>query len=895
MAVIIENNTDLDFNSGSKLRVEVLDGTLQLMVDGGTLEVPDATNLVPKMTSNTTPSGVASANYNNANAYLAFDGDASTSWDSNNSTLPKLLTYQFSTPQRIVSYGLQGRAAGIPYGWIFQGSNDGTNWVNLDQRSGQNPSALTVYSFSNSEYFNIYRLYITAAQGSPRVISLGMYGIKETPTFYSYGEYESSIIDLGQYFREITSISQVSSIPTNATVEIYTSTSGDYISFTPWEQINSDGTIQSPQQRYIKIKVVLKANTINENNETTDFANMFESNEYVDYSPLKLKTTYNYPVEYQSELSGGSLLSATFDKSGFEEIQNIDITPISDIVTNFSYTGALQSWTVPSGISSVVLEAWGAEGGDSESGTNRTGVGGKGGYSKGRVTVSEGQIINIRVGQQGKADGTSSFNGGGSGPGGGGGGATDFRIDGDSATNRIIVAGGGGGASYTVNGGYGGGLNNYGARGGGAYGGYGGGNGSGGAGSGTGATGGTSTNGGGGVVLGGGGGGGYGGGGGGRGSSVSSMGAGGGGGGYVIASATEQAGANGVRSGNGYARISYTPTTKYLILEDGIIKSYINGQWIEVGIEPVNYTMFASFGMDSLTDLNGIALSQLASDTLNLLVYTSVSNQSSLTLTLSCIPYTQVLIPTSELNYKGALQSLTLTTTESDNGKIRCAVSRDRGQTWMSYKYGSWFDIDINYNAEFLSFGMTPTELNNISTTEWSNFTPTNSLRIAFLLDITSLADTTIINSLSLVSSYGESTPQVSSITINYNELDATYSGLMFMDSTESYYSTSLGEVIRYLDFGTLLAGQTSLDVKILLTNTFPFDVKDVVLSTESNIGNTVIELSKSNAPFVAQQTLLFEGPLYFDQKIEFYVRVRTNENAVGGGNFNIKVKSDVL
>jgi hypothetical protein len=130
-------------------------------------------------------------------------------------------------------------------------------------------------------------------------------------------------------------------------------------------------------------------------------------------------------------------------------------TAHSQIYT-FAYTGAVQTLTLPAGVWGI--ECWGANGGDATAGP---GGGGKGGYSSGALqVVTNGTQLNILVGGKGaNCSGTSGpggaggWNGGGGGgtcgkSGGGGGGATDVRVGGTGAGNRVIVAGGGGGASY---------------------------------------------------------------------------------------------------------------------------------------------------------------------------------------------------------------------------------------------------------------------------------------------------------------------------------------------------------------------------------------------------------------------------------------------------------------
>lgn len=157
-------------------------------------------------------------------------------------------------------------------------------------------------------------------------------------------------------------------------------------------------------------------------------------------------------------------------------------------VVNFSYTGAATTWTVPDGVTSVAVDAFGAAGGGGYTGDVLS-AGGFGGETVATLSVTPGQVIEVTVG--GKAlsgvrvvvrthsritTSNGGFNGGGLGSidtdigqgGGGGGGATDVRIGACAATtscdltSRALVAGGGGGTAggsgYSAPGGSGGAL-----------------------------------------------------------------------------------------------------------------------------------------------------------------------------------------------------------------------------------------------------------------------------------------------------------------------------------------------------------------------------------------------------------------------------------------------------
>lgn len=141
-------------------------------------------------------------------------------------------------------------------------------------------------------------------------------------------------------------------------------------------------------------------------------------------------------------------------------------------VYNYSYTGTVQSVTLPAG--QYKLQCWGAQGGTSSEGNA---AGSKGGYSEGVLTLTKITTLYIFVGGKGASSGNGGWNCGGGASGstsynsGGtygyskyacGGGATDICTVTSSMTyssyinnrsdasllSRCIVAGGGSGGSY---------------------------------------------------------------------------------------------------------------------------------------------------------------------------------------------------------------------------------------------------------------------------------------------------------------------------------------------------------------------------------------------------------------------------------------------------------------
>ena len=142
-----------------------------------------------------------------------------------------------------------------------------------------------------------------------------------------------------------------------------------------------------------------------------------------------------------------ALCLALFGFAPFSQIAFAGVTTQS-----FSYTGASQTWTVPTGITSLTYVVIGADGGGT--------TGGHGESMTGTLTVTPGQLLYINVGQQGSAGCScstpiSAFNGGGSNAyfAGGGGGASDIRTGVDTST-QLVVAGGGGGSGNGGNAGF---------------------------------------------------------------------------------------------------------------------------------------------------------------------------------------------------------------------------------------------------------------------------------------------------------------------------------------------------------------------------------------------------------------------------------------------------------
>lgn len=121
----------------------------------------------------------------------------------------------------------------------------------------------------------------------------------------------------------------------------------------------------------------------------------------------------------------------------------------------FSFTGAEQTFVVPPDVRLVTVEAWGAQGGNENSGGPS---GGYGGYAASSLIVTPGEVLTAVVGGQGQGAATATNPAGGW-PDGGNGGALNPAYDGNASgaggggSSRVhrsgetlVQAGGGGGS-----------------------------------------------------------------------------------------------------------------------------------------------------------------------------------------------------------------------------------------------------------------------------------------------------------------------------------------------------------------------------------------------------------------------------------------------------------------
>lgn len=154
-------------------------------------------DVTPKMTSKNSPSPYAVLSSNNASdtmsEWKAFDHDKTNklnAWSTDSWTYAGWLQFDFGTGNEkaiekyvITSLNHSSANTSSPKNWVFQGSLNGSTWVDLDLRSnitGWTAGQAKEFMFTNSVKFRYYRINIAAAQISNSGICIQEFEMMES-------------------------------------------------------------------------------------------------------------------------------------------------------------------------------------------------------------------------------------------------------------------------------------------------------------------------------------------------------------------------------------------------------------------------------------------------------------------------------------------------------------------------------------------------------------------------------------------------------------------------------------------------------------------------------------------------------------------------------------------
>ena len=152
-------------------------------------------NIIPTMISNTSPSGVVSASNARTGyeAWKAFDSintGSSDIWLVDGGTTVGWISYEFEEPKLVSAYSIETQYGSnmwnrAPKSWTFEGSNNGTNWIVLDERTVTwntitTTSESKTFMFPNIVPFKMYRINIEENSGNSTFLSIGRIQMFET-------------------------------------------------------------------------------------------------------------------------------------------------------------------------------------------------------------------------------------------------------------------------------------------------------------------------------------------------------------------------------------------------------------------------------------------------------------------------------------------------------------------------------------------------------------------------------------------------------------------------------------------------------------------------------------------------------------------------------------------
>ncbi|WP_028588866.1 lactonase family protein [Paenibacillus massiliensis] len=113
-------------------------------------------------------------------------------------------------------------------------------------------------------------------------------------------------------------------------------------------------------------------------------------------------------------------------------------------------------------------------------------------------------------------------------------------------------------------------------------------------------------------------------------------------------------------------------------------------------------------------------------------------------------------------------------------------------------------------------------------------------------------------------------------------------------ESTQDYYSDNRGNTLMLIDFGTIVAGQTTGAKKVVLENFYGYALKNIVLSVVNPSVEFKVVISQTETPFVPVDYISYNGlELEAYGEIPFFVRASSTESSTSGGMFELKVRAD--
>ncbi|MDY8021293.1 hypothetical protein [Paenibacillus polymyxa] len=146
--------------------------------------------------------------------------------------------------------------------------------------------------------------------------------------YASSGSWQSDMIQIADKIKSFEKVVKNTIVNgTTSTFKIYTQSSIDGIEWSPYLEVGTDGSIQSPTNTYARIKIVLFSSpTENLSFTVDDFNDNRYTNDYLNTSNDYLEMKRNYTFDYVADLTwseDGHLYRKTIDKAIWKKVDSI--------------------------------------------------------------------------------------------------------------------------------------------------------------------------------------------------------------------------------------------------------------------------------------------------------------------------------------------------------------------------------------------------------------------------------------------------------------------------------------------------------------------------------------------------------------------------------------------
>ncbi|MEC4565314.1 hypothetical protein L8C07_05105 [Paenibacillus sp. CMAA1739] len=146
--------------------------------------------------------------------------------------------------------------------------------------------------------------------------------------YASSGSWRSETIYIADKIKSFEKVAKNTVVNgTTSTFKIYTQSSVDGIEWSPYVEVGTDGSVQSPTNTYARIKIELFSSPTENLNFTVDeFNDDRYTNDYLNTSNDYLEMKRNYTLDYVIDptwTEDGKLYRSTIDKSFWKKVDSL--------------------------------------------------------------------------------------------------------------------------------------------------------------------------------------------------------------------------------------------------------------------------------------------------------------------------------------------------------------------------------------------------------------------------------------------------------------------------------------------------------------------------------------------------------------------------------------------